>query len=88
MAVADNGGSVANSHIIIFDINDPNGKPLINTAKKDKLTLVLEASDSFGRAQFTWHTPFDAIIDAPNCSKCGEKIKASWYYCPWCGNKL
>ena len=87
-AIAENGGSVADSHILVFDINDPNGKALVDTIKRNKLTLILEPSGSFGKAEFTWHTPFDAVTDAGNCSKCGEKIKAMWYYCPWCGNKL
>ena len=87
-AVADNGSSVADSHILVFDINDPNGKALVDTAKRDKLTLVLESSGSFSKAEFTWHTPFDAVTDAGNCPDCGEKIKAKWHYCPWCGNKL
>jgi hypothetical protein len=87
-AVTESGGSADNMHILVFDINDPNGKALVDTTKRDKLTLTLEASDSFSKAEFTWHTPFDAVTDAGNCSKCGEKIKAKWYYCPWCGNKL
>ncbi len=86
--VAESGSSTANMHVLIFDINDPNGKALVDTTKRDKLTLILEASGSFSRAEFTWHTPFDAVTDAGNCSKCGEKIKAKWYYCPLCGNKL
>jgi hypothetical protein len=87
-AVTEKEDSAANSHILVFDINDPNGKALVDAAKRDKLTLILEASGSFSKAEFTWHTPFDAVTDAGNCSKCGEKIKAQWYYCPWCGNKL
>jgi hypothetical protein len=87
-AIAENGGSTINMHMLVFDINDPNGKVLIDTAKRDKLTLVLEPSSSFSKAEFVWHTPFDAVVDAGNCPDCGEKIKAQWCYCPWCGNKL
>jgi len=87
-AIINNGGSVANSHILIFDVNDPNGKALVDTTKRDKLTLILDASGPFSSTEFTWHTPFNAVIDAGNCSKCGEKVRAQWYYCPCCGNKL
>jgi hypothetical protein len=87
-AVAGDDASITDMHIIVFDINDPNGKPLVDTTVKDKLILTLESSDSFGKAQFIWHTPFDAIIDAGNCPKCGDKIKPYWRLCPWCGNKL
>ena len=87
-AIAESGGFSINMHMLVFDINDPNGKVLVDTAKRDKLTLILEPSGSFGKAEFTWHTPFDAVTDAGNCPNCGEKIKAQWYYCPFCGNKL
>jgi hypothetical protein len=87
-AMTDNEDSAVNMHMLIFDFNDPNGKALVDTTKRDKLALTLEASGSFSRAEFTWHTPFDAVTDAGFCPKCGEKIKAMWHYCPWCGNKL
>ena len=87
-AMTDNEDSAVNMHMLIFDFNDPNGKALVDTTKRDKLALTLEASGSFSRAEFTWHTPFDAVTDAGSCPKCGEKIKAMWHYCPWCGNKL
>jgi len=87
-AMTDNEDSAVNMHMLIFDFNDPNGKALVDTTKRDKLALTLEASGSFSRAEFTWHTPFDAVTDAGSCLKCGEKIKAMWHYCPWCGNKL
>lgn len=87
-AMAGSENSVGNMHILVFDINDPNGKCLVDTTKRDKLTLTLEASGLFNRAEFVWHTPFDAVTDAGACLKCGEKIKAKWHYCPWCGNKL
>jgi hypothetical protein len=90
-AIAANDASVADMHIIVFDIkdtNDPNGRPIVDTTIKDKLTLTLEAADSFGKAQFIWHSPFDALIDAGICPKCGDKIKPYWRLCPWCGSKL
>jgi hypothetical protein len=87
-AMTDKEDSAGNMHILVFDFNDPNGKGLVDTAKRDKLTLVLEASGSFDKAEFTWHTPFDAVTEAGICPKCSEKIKAKWHYCPWCGNKL
>ncbi|MCX5633612.1 MAG: zinc ribbon domain-containing protein [Phycisphaerae bacterium] len=89
--IAGNDASVADMHIIVFDINDandPNGRPIVDTTIKDKLTLTLEAADSFSKAQFIWHTPFDAIIDAGICPKCGDKVKPYWRLCPWCGSKL
>jgi hypothetical protein len=78
-------------HIIVFDIkdpNDPNGRPIVDTTIKDKLILTLKAADSFSKAQFIWHTPFDALIDAGICPKCGDKVKPYWKLCPWCGSKL
>ncbi len=87
-AISGNDRFVADSHFLVFDINDPNGKPLVDTTIKDRIVLTLEAANSFNKAQFIWHTPFDALIDAGNCPKCGDKVKPYWRLCPWCGNKL
>jgi hypothetical protein len=77
-----------NMHMLVFDFEDASGKPMVDAAGRDKLTLTLQAAGSFGRTEFLWHTPFDAVTDAGLCSKCGERMKAKWNYCPWCGNKL
>ena len=87
-AVAGSDSSIADIHIIVFDANDSNGEPVIDTTVKSRLLLTLEPADSFSKAQFIWHTPFDAIIDAGICPKCGDKIKPYWRFCPWCGGKL
>ncbi|MBN1787212.1 MAG: zinc ribbon domain-containing protein [Sedimentisphaerales bacterium] len=77
-----------NMHMLVFDFKDITGKPMVDAATRDKLTLILEPAGAFSKAEFVWHTPFDAVTAAGICPKCGEKIKAKWHYCPWCGNKL
>lgn len=77
-----------NMHILVFDFKDAAGRPMVDAAKRDKLTLVLEPAGAYSKTEFVWHTPFDAVTAAANCPVCGEKIKAKWHYCPWCGNKL
>jgi len=85
-AISASAGS--NMHMLVFDFKDASGKSMVDAAGRDKLTLLLESAGSFGRTEFLWRTPFDAVTDAGNCTRCGEKIKAKWHYCPWCGNKL
>lgn len=77
-----------NMYFLVFDSKDAAGKDVIESAKREKLTLVLQGAGLFNRTEFVWRTPFDATTDAGNCPKCGEKIKAMWNYCPWCGTSL
>ncbi|OHB58982.1 MAG: hypothetical protein A2173_01360 [Planctomycetes bacterium RBG_13_44_8b] len=77
-----------NMHMLVFDFKDSAGKPMVDASKRDKLTLILEPAGAYSKTEFVWHTPFDAVTAAGNCPVCGEKIKAKWHYCPWCGNKL
>ena len=77
-----------NMHMVVFDFKDTVDKPMIDAAERDKLTLTLQAAGMFGKTDFIWRTPFDAVTDAGNCSRCGEKMKAKWHYCPWCSNRL
>jgi hypothetical protein len=87
-AMGGDGGSMTNMYFLVFDLNDSAGKSIIDSSTRDKLTLTLGSAGLFDRTEFVWHTPFDATTDAGVCPKCGEKIKAKWHYCPWCGNKL
>ncbi|MDD5133787.1 MAG: zinc ribbon domain-containing protein [Phycisphaerae bacterium] len=87
-AMTGGNASAANMYFLVFDLNDSAGKSIIDSSTRDKLTLTLGSAGLFDRAEFVWHTPFDATTDAGACLKCGEKIKAKWHYCPWCGNKL
>ncbi len=82
----DPGGK--NLHTLVFPDKDKQGKPIVDTSKKDKLTLVLKPDGPFQEAVFTWHTPFDAMTSVPPCSKCGESVSAKWGHCPWCGAEL
>jgi hypothetical protein len=87
-AMTGGNSSGANMYFLVFDLNNSAGKSIIDSSTRDKLTLTLGSAGLFDRAEFVWHTPFDATTDAGVCPKCGEKIKAKWHYCPWCGNKL
>ena len=82
----DPGG--ANMHVLVFPSKSKQGKPIVDTVKKDELTLVLKANGNFNQTAFAWHTPFDAITNVPPCPMCGESVSAKWSFCPWCGEKL
>jgi hypothetical protein len=82
----DPGG--ANMHVLVFPTKNKQGQSIVDTAQKDKLTLVLKADRKFNETIFTWHTPFDATTSVPPCPDCGESVSAKWSFCPWCGKKL
>ncbi|MHB0947137.1 MAG: hypothetical protein ACYC3B_08185 [Sedimentisphaerales bacterium] len=77
-----------NMYFLVFDSKDASGKDIIESSKREKLTLVLQPAGLFDRTEFVWRTPFDATTDAGVCPKCSEKIKAMWNYCPWCGTAM
>ncbi|MFA6426461.1 MAG: hypothetical protein WCW64_09830 [Phycisphaerae bacterium] len=77
-----------NMYFLVFNSKDAAGRNMIESSKREKLTLVLQPMGLFNRTEFVWRTPFDATTDAGVCLKCGEKIKAMWHYCPWCGMTL
>ena len=80
--------SAANMHILVFPSKNADGDLIVDTNKRDKLTLVLNEEGLFNKAVFIWRTPFDALTKNINCSHCGESLSAKWHYCPWCGQKL
>ena len=80
--------SAANMHILVFPFNNAVGDCIVNTKKRDKLTIVLDESRTFKKTVFKWRTPFDALTADGICPHCSETLSAKWYYCPWCGNKL
>ena len=88
IALSGSAESANNMHMLVFALKDAEGKSIIDSSKRSKLMLTLKSAGLFDKAEFLWHTPFDAVTDAGFCQKCGEKIKAKWHYCPWCGNKL
>lgn len=74
--------------VLVFPASTPDGKLVVNAAKKDKLTLVMKKDNVFPQISFIWHTPFDAVQATKTCAKCGEDLSAKWSYCPFCGEKI
>lgn len=88
-AVMDSEGGVAGGmEVLVYPARDGKGRLIVDTAKRDKLTLVLKAHGKRKETLFTWHTPFDVKNPALPCGKCGEQMSIKWSYCPWCGTKL
>ncbi|HVF58052.1 MAG TPA: hypothetical protein VM934_18025 [Pyrinomonadaceae bacterium] len=85
---ADGGAGNANLHLLIFPNKTAQGKPVVSTTQKDKLTLTLKNHKTFRAASFTWRTPFDAATHTPDCPKCKSAMSAKWSYCPYDGQKL
>ena len=54
---------------LVFPGKDKAGNPLVDTSKRDKLTLVLKGDGDFPEARFTWRTPLDGK-EAPGTNPC------------------
>lgn len=74
-------------HIIVFPSVNKD-KPVIEIAKRDRLTLALTADDRFQATTFIWHSPFEALAPNIDCPKCHESLSPQWSFCPWCGEKM
>ncbi len=88
MISAEGDAGSANIHVLIFPATTTDRKPVIDTAKKGKLTLVLKSQGPFKETTFAWRTPFDATTPVAPCSRCKEAVSPKWTYCPWCGMNL
>lgn len=82
------GADRENMHVLVFPAATPQGKPVVDTARKDMLKLQLAADARFRAASFTWRTPFDALTSVPDCPRCKAGLSAKWSYCPFCGQKI
>jgi hypothetical protein len=87
MIGAEGDAGSENMHVLVYSGKDKNGKPIIDTSKQDKLTLLLKPHGAFKKTVFTWRTPFDATTQVPPCAKCKEPVSAKWQFCPYCGSK-
>jgi hypothetical protein len=82
------GADRENMQVVVFPVRLSPGKSVIDTTRKDSVTLLLRADARFGERSFTWRTPFDAMTAVPPCPKCKAAMSAKWTYCPYDGTKL
>lgn len=85
---AEGDAGSANMHILVFPAISKQGQKIVDTARKDKLTLVLRADKKFKETSFTWRTPFDALTSVSDCPRCKAGLSVKWTYCPYCGHKI
>ena len=85
---ASMGSSAEKMHCFVYPNQGKDGKPIIDGSQRGKLTMAILGATRADDVIFTWRTPFDAVVKAPPCSKCGETVSAKWLFCPWCGQKL
>lgn len=88
MMAAQGGADRENMHILAFPVATPSGKTVVDTSRKDSMTLVLKAEGRFRENAFTWRTPFDAATHTSPCPKCKASMSTKWSYCPYDGQKL
>ncbi|MBC8031626.1 MAG: zinc ribbon domain-containing protein [Pyrinomonadaceae bacterium] len=87
LITAEGDAGSANMHILIFPAT-ARGQKIVDTSRKDQLTLVLKANPRFKETSFTWRTPFDSTVSVPDCPRCKAGMSAKWSHCPYCGQKL
>jgi hypothetical protein len=88
MIAAQGGADRESMHILAFPVTTAAGKTVVDSSRKDSLTLVLKAEGRFRENAFTWRTPFDATTNTPPCPKCKAAMSSKWSYCPYDGQKL
>jgi len=85
---ASGGAQNENTYFLVFSGTDAHEKMIVDTEKKDRLTILLKKDDAHNEAKFVWLTPFDAITAASPCHQCHEKLSHKWSFCPYCGAKV
>lgn len=85
---ARGGATRSNMQILVFPVTVSPGKVVVDTTRKDAVTLILKADSRFREHTFIWRTPFDAMTNVPPCPKCKASMSAKWTYCPYDGTKL
>jgi hypothetical protein len=85
--MAAKSNSADHMFLLFFPAKTADGKPVVDSSKKDKLKLVLDPLPNMSKTEMVWRTPFDATNPATPCKSCKEPISAKWSYCPYCGAK-
>ena len=85
---AQGGADRENMQVVVFPVTVSPGKVVVDSTRKDTVTLLLKADARFHENAFTWRTPFDAMTNVPPCPKCKASMSAKWSYCPYDGTKL
>ncbi|HVF67839.1 MAG TPA: hypothetical protein VM914_09260 [Pyrinomonadaceae bacterium] len=85
---AQGGADRENMQVVVFPVTVSPGKTVVETTRKDTVTLLLKADARFKENTFIWRTPFDAMTNVPPCPKCKASMSAKWSYCPYDGAKL
>jgi len=85
---AQGGADRQNMQILVFPVTVSPGKTVVDTTRKDAVTLILKADARFRERTFIWRTPFDAMTNVAPCAKCKASVSAKWAYCPYDGTKL
>lgn len=85
-ALGPSGKSVA---LVFFPGSAAEGKPLLSPSSSGKFSLLLKGPVAAGKsAEFSWKLPLPSLLEEKSCSRCKERCRGDWLYCPWDGAKL
>jgi hypothetical protein len=65
-----------------------NGKPILSGVAPGELRLEYRFDEAGPAQEVSWRAPITAIAGAKKCPKGGERLEASFAFCPWHGVKV
>jgi hypothetical protein len=76
-----------NVHIFYFPAVDSDGAPLADPRKAGNMVAMIRKIAGRDQA-FEWKLPLTSLTPPKFCPTGGERVEASWKYCPWHGTDL
>ena len=77
-----------NMNILFFPAKTRDGAPLADPQGNGSLFAVIRKVVGVDERVFEWKLPLTSLSPPKFCPVGGEKVEASWIFCPWHGNRL
>ena len=67
---------------------DRAGQPILSGDRAGELRILYRPSEGGDPVELRWHGPLTSVVGAATCPVDGEKLDASFAYCPYHGSEL
>ena len=64
------------------------GQTILGATQNGELLASYQVVEGNQPLEFYWYAPITALAGAKRCPQGGERLEASWVYCPWHGVKV
>jgi hypothetical protein len=71
--------------LLFFPNVDGDGQPVLAGGRAGELAVRYRYDDAAEPLDVLWRAPLTAVAGAKSCPKGGERLEASWRFCPWHG---